>query len=420
VGCTAAPTVRTVALTAPGGDQPAFEPHLALDPANPDRILVGAHYGVGYNRGGRRIWHWRSDDAGRTWTGADVPLPSADADLAADAVTAFGPAGAGYLLFVFAKSPEFRGGAALARTDPTTGVLGAARLVAADRWDEKLGAVDKPWLAVDGGQESSQRGTVYLTWHLNMPQPDRTVTSTLWIASSRDGGQTFTEPIKVADHFSGQIAVRHDGTVELVFGDREDRFMFHASSRDGGRSWSPPDTITVMPDDRAFDIPAILTTGGDSVVVCWAEGPRAVGDRRKIQCSRSSRDHDWSEPAPLVPDLPGTSSVSYPSLAVNRQGVWVLAYRADADTTAVVLYRSTDGGRTFTVHRVLGSRPFGLARFCPSPGGDCRRAPADSVFFMGDYAGLAASDDRLAAAYVLPRGAGVGERPTVYVSILEH
>jgi hypothetical protein len=38
---------------------------------------------------------------------------------------------------------------------------------------------------------------------------------------------------------------------------------------------------------------------------------------------------------------------------------------------------------------------------------------------MGDYTGLTASDDRLAAAYVLPRGDGVGERPTVYVSILE-
>src|SRR5262249_51226317 len=143
-------------------------------------------YGVGYNRGGRRIWSWESVDGGRTWEGAEIPLPNAQATLSADVVTAFGTDGRPLLGFLYADS-RFRGGLAIARG--RTGATGfdPAKLVVPDRMDQGEGAVDKPWLAVDRGPLSPLRGTIYFTWHLNRPLPNHAVGSTLWIASSRDG-----------------------------------------------------------------------------------------------------------------------------------------------------------------------------------------------------------------------------------------
>jgi hypothetical protein len=64
----------------------------------------------------------------------------------------------------------------------------------------------------------------------------------------------------------------------------------------------------------------------------------------------------------------------------------------------VLLYRSDAGGR-FRLVRVLARR---------------RYVPAS---FIGDYSGLEATDDRIFAAYVLPRR-GVGSRNSIYVDSL--
>jgi hypothetical protein len=163
---------RSIALPAPELIEPAFEPHLSIDPDDPDRIVVAAHYGVGYNRGGRKIWTWRTGDGGRSWTGSEMPLPAADAALAADAVTGFGLDGSAYLTFLFADTAgrRFNGGAALTRDAAGTSSFGPAGIVARGGLDSPAGAaVDKGWLAIDRGARSPHRGTVYLTWHLNRP-----------------------------------------------------------------------------------------------------------------------------------------------------------------------------------------------------------------------------------------------------------
>ena len=183
VGCAEpapGPQVRTVTLPAPEGAEPAFEPHVAIDPGSPDHVIVAAQYGVGYNRGGRKIWHWTTEDAGSTWTGSIIPLPRADAVLAADAVTAFDADRRPLLGFLFADS-TFRGGAALATGASGSISLGSATIVVPDQRDLNGGAVDKIWLAIDRSPTSPLRGSRYLSWHYNRPLPDRTVESTLWL-----------------------------------------------------------------------------------------------------------------------------------------------------------------------------------------------------------------------------------------------
>jgi hypothetical protein len=411
---------RSIALPAPELIEPAFEPHLSIDPDDPDRIVVAAHYGVGYNRGGRKIWTWRTGDGGRSWTGSEMPLPAADAALAADAVTGFGLDGSAYLTFLFADTAgrRFNGGAALTRDAAGTSSFGPAGIVARGGLDSPAGAaVDKGWLAIDRGARSPHRGTVYLTWHLNRPDfATGAVHSSFWLAASRDGGNRFSAPVRVADAFHGQVAVRSDGTVDVIFSPRGGTTLLHAVSDDGGHSFSVPDTVVDFGDSVTVDVPHLLATGGGRLLVCWSQATAPDTTRYDARCARSSTRSRWDPPSPVVPSLPRSSSIAYPVTAGGGDAVWLLAYRADADTTRVILFRSGDGGRSFDGGRELARRLPGGQPLCVAASAPCRRD--SGAFFPGDYFGLAATPSRLAAAYVLPDTATPDGRPTVYVSIV--
>jgi len=423
---TPGPPSMTFALPAPGQTEPAFEPHLSIDRSNPDRILIAAHYGVGYNRGGERIWTWHSSDGGRSWTGADMPLPSATASLAADAVTGFDANGRGYLTFLFADTAgrRFAGGAALAVTAAGTLDPGPARVIAKGGLGEG-GAIDKGWLAIDRKPTSPLYGAVYLSWHRMVPDFDRgTVSATFWIARSQDGGRTFSEPGLGAKAFSGQIAVRSSGTLDAIYAPEGQPLILHVASDDGGQTFSPPDTVARLaagsdgsPAPGALDVPHLMTYR-DSLLACWSSARGADSTRYEAHCSTSADGVRWEAPVATIPDLGPSQSFGFPITAASRSGWWLLGYLGDSSVTRVMLYRSTDGGRTWKEFRELARRALGTDRLCLAAGAPCRKAPLGTVFFPGDYFGLDAADDRVAAAYVLP----VDDRPdglaTVYVSLV--
>jgi hypothetical protein len=405
--------VRTFALTPPELDQPAFEPSVAIDPQDPSRIIVAAQYGVGYNRGGRKIWSWQTADEGRAWEGAEIPLPRSNAQLAADVVTAFGLDGAPVVGFLFADS-TFRGGFGLARGRRTGLGLGPASLVVPDEMDQGRGAVDKPWIAVDRGITSPLRGALYLTWHLNRPLPNRTVATELWIKSTRTGW-SWSAPVKIAEEFGGQVVVRPDGTVDVVYVRGDGRALHHRWSTDGGRSFGEVDSVTRAAAPFELDLPTIAATRENRLAICWAADSARALESTRVRCTAGSESAGWSPPT----SLDESRVTALPALAADGSDVWAAAYRSDSSRTAVVLYRSTDGGSHFREDRVLAERPFGIGQACLAPGGPCRKAPAEAGFFFpGDYLGLALSQDRIVAAYVLPEGELPTGRPTVYLTIV--
>jgi hypothetical protein len=423
-GCAPAapdPPLRTVALPAPALTEPAFEPHVSIDPTDPDRLVVAAHYGTGYNRGGRRIWTWATGDGGRTWTGADLPLPRDDAALAADAVTAFLDDGTALAAFLFADTAglRFDGGLALARAAPGALTFGPARIVAAGGLGSPArAAVDKPWLAVDRGRLSPLRGAVYASWHHNRPDPaTRTVHSTFHVAASPDGGTTWGAPVQVAEAFSGQVAAGTDGRVHVIFGARDTGVLLHAAADPGALAFAAPDTVAALAPGRRYDVPHLLVLPGDTLLVCWAEADTGSA-RYDARCARSAGGGRWDPPAAVQPGLPAGAALGFPVTAAHGAGVWLLAYRAGPDSTEVVLYRSADGGRRFVQAEVLGARALGLGRFCLAAGAPCRRAAPGEAFFPGDYFGLAAAPGRVAAAFVLPEGDDPAGRATVHVSVV--
>ncbi len=405
------PSLRTIPLPAPELSQPAFEPHVAVDPNDPDRIVVAAQYGISRNRGGRKIWTWGSEDGGRTWTGAEMPLPGAATTMAADAVTAFSLDGSALLTFLFADSTTFQGGAAFTRSAPDNLLFGPASVVVRDRLTDGGGAIDKGWLAVDRGATSPLRGTAYLSWHANRPLPDRTVESFLWLASTRDAGKTWSEPVRVTGHFGGQVAVRSTGTIDLVYADRDGRVLLHGSSDDGGRTFGSVDTVTIAPAGEVLDLPSLVVTPGDTAVVCWAQGPESESPGFRIRCATGAPEYGWAL-VDLEPSSAGAAG--FPALAANPRGIWVASYRADSTSLTVRLHRSVDGGRSYAVFDTLASRPFGLDRFCPAPAAACRRTLGQTrAFFPGDYVGIAATKDRVVVAFALPT-----DDPTTRSSIL--
>jgi hypothetical protein len=93
---------------------------------------------------------------------------------------------------------------------------------------------------------------------------------------------------------------------------------------------------------------------------------------------------------------------------------WLITYLADDKQTRVVLLRSDDG-RRFELDRTLAARHYPadeislmgsyLARFC------------DEIPQVGDYVGIAATESRVATAFVLPESAEPTSRATVYVAL---
>jgi hypothetical protein len=88
-------------VTIPIPDRPGFrpfEPHVAVDPENPERVLVGAMFpgevGQGDKaRGASRLFTWQSEDSGRSWSKPAAPFGDSGrptSRLDADVVVAFG------------------------------------------------------------------------------------------------------------------------------------------------------------------------------------------------------------------------------------------------------------------------------------------------------------------------------------------
>lgn len=404
--------VKVFALPAPELSESAYEPHLAIDPEDPRRIVVAAQYGLSRNRGGRKIWTWQTDDGGATWQGAEQPLPGgAQSTVAADAVAGFSIDGEALLTFLFADSVAFKGGLAFTRSGTRDLILGPAQVVARDRLDSGGGAIDKPWLGVDRGSVSPGRGSIHLTWHENRPLPSRTVETTAMMATSRDQGRTWSRPSRLGPFFGVVPLVRASGDLTLVGTDRDGRAIVALTPEVGG-SVSAIDTIATTGPGWTIDLPTATVTGDDHVVACWNEvGP---ADSTRLRCGRGNGRVPWQTRELTSP----TGSVELPALTAASSGVWLAVYLASADTVSVALFRSADGGVSFAPDRILKSHPIRRDRICLNPAAACRRElPPTGGYFPGDYVGIAAADQRVVVAFALPDSAA-GGRSTIHVAIV--
>ncbi|MGE0439336.1 MAG: hypothetical protein AB7L66_20115 [Gemmatimonadales bacterium] len=403
------PSIRTVALPSPPGQAVVVEPHVAVDPARPNRIVVGAQYGAGYNRGGRGVFSWGSDDGGRTWTGRDLPLPRADATLAADAVTGFDGDGRPLITYLYADT-AFTGGAVVTRGRGNTLEFGPAVPIARGSLSGE-GAIDKGWLAVDHSRVSPFAGTIYLTYHHIKFHPDGSPDPSFWLRAARDLRSQPSEPIRIASRFGGQIAVRADGGLDAAYLETASDGILIRSSGDGGRTFGAEEAVVRTPG-REIDLVSIAATN-DTTIVCWAERATGTDEDRAARCTLRAGERAWSAPSAIDSARPG---LAFPAVAAGASGIWVLGYWAGSDSTEVRLYRSTDGGRSFGSYAVLAARGFGLTSFCPAALAPCRQDPAR--FFPGDYAGLTVATGVVVAVFALPETDDPAGPSVIFASVV--
>jgi len=383
-----------------------FEPFVAIDPDRPDRIVAGAQFGEGYNRGGLRFQTWVTTDGARTWSTQEVSLRALErpSTMAADLSLAFGLEGE---LFGFGVSGDgFRDRvpeAALAlavsddggRTFAPRGLLGET----VDHEDGAFSVSDKPWMAVDRGSESPFRGSLYFAWtriRVRKLPDGYDLERDLVFSYSRDSGRSHSEPFSIAASGGGaQIAVGPQGIVDLVWVEEDENRsgrVLHRVSRDGGRTFSPANAIETLDDDtESLDLPTLAASATGALSACWARGPVSSAAGTAIRCSGYQPGSGWS-PASSV------KASGYPALAATQDAFWLLAYHA-GETLRVSFYCSRDG-RSFDAVKTLSETPLSAERFCPRSGLPCRKDL--ETFTPGDYVGLAASSRRLAAAYILP------------------
>lgn len=356
--------VATGPISDPGSPTRHVEPWLAVDPADPDRLIAAAML-MGPEEAGSGVW--ASADRGATWRRARredgaTTFPSGDP------MAVFGADGAAYFTTLaegFSVWRSVDGGLSWERA---AGVPG--------------GSYDRQWLAVDrsGGPHD---GRLYAAGKLWVTVFDMLAQDIMAVSRSDDGARSFTSPQLLLPRPDQEIlqvvsdlAVAPDGTLLVPFqswfiagpraGPGDGRLSGrHAilRSEDGGRSFEGPFEVGPYHSfGHARQEQMLKALGGGRLAVdrsdtpsrgrlylAWAE---AVGEVLHILVAASGDGgRTWSE---AIRTHSGglESSHSNPAVAVNEDGVVAVTWndrRDDPDDACFRTYGavSRDGGRTF-------------------------------------------------------------------------
>jgi hypothetical protein len=217
-------------------------------------------------------------------------------------------------------------------------------------------------------------GTVYVVY-VNLEGPGN-VPDNLWLTTSSDGGRSLRAPVRVAGRltFQPRLAVDRSGTVHVTWLQAADVGLLRlvgspnpvvaSRSTDGGRTFSPPTTVSDPARERVGAASPAIDSQGELVVLYQD----FKGDRRDFE---NLEGPPWEEPFALVltRSSDGGRSFSkgvevdsglvptrrflvflpeFPSVATGPEGVIYVAWgdgrNGDED---VFVRRSGDGGLTW-------------------------------------------------------------------------
>lgn len=387
------PASRVIDLT----PHPGFfnEPSIAVNPNNPRQIV--AAYQVGATAA-------FSSDAGEHWTSASATAPKNYA-VSGDVSVTFDNKGHAFLCYIaFDKLGTEN---YWAHNATRNGIFVRRSNDGGKTWNPEASAVishptepgipfeDKPYIVADTNPKSPDAGNLYVGW------TQFTLTkSTILFSRSTDDGNTWSAPIEISSHeglprddngavegFSGAVAP--DGTLYVVWADGDN--IAFTYSRDGGETFAASKAVLdvaplyfkVSSVDRANGFPQIsLDPRTNRLFVSWSDYRN--GDVDIFVSTSEDGGTSWS-PAVRVNSDPihNGSDQFFQWLSVDpvTGAAYVVFYDRRDDpknrNTAVVLARSTDGGRNFQNY-AWTRKPF-----------------ESRDDFIGDYTGLAAFNGRV-------------------------
>lgn len=223
----------------------------------------------------------------------------------------------------------------------------------------------------------------------------------VWLATSEDAGQTWSEPTEVAGPlaFQAGLTVHPDepGRVHVTWLQAEDTATLAfpetgypiqlATSDDGGRTWSEPATVSDPARERVV-APNLKVGRGDALHLLYLDlgddrldwagghegrgGPPYSGEWELVAARSTDGGTSWTETT-IDTFNPTTRIIvflpDFPALAVDRQrGRVYAAFHARAGGDAdVMLWRSPDAGATWSQPVRVNDPPAedGTAQYLP-------------------------------------------------------
>ena len=334
----------------------ANEPSLAIDPTNPDRMIIGWRQFDTIASNFRQAGFAYTTDGGQRWTFPGVIEPGV---FRSDPVLDFNTEGQIYYNSLSSDVSNY-----FCHVFKSTGD-GA--------WDEGAYAYggDKQWMVIDrsGGQGD---GHLYANWKQSFSAcfPGSTTRST-------DGGATFEDCVEtMGEPIRGTLAVGPQGEL-YAFGQQGESFVIARSftARDPALpvTWDLHTEVPLGGPIGLYDGPNpggmlgqawVATdhsggaTNGNVYALCSVER-QDIDDPLDVMFSRSTDGGEtWSEPLRINDDLPGEGWQWFGTLAVAPNGridvVW-LDTRLDPGGLGSALFHSssTDGGLNWSSNEQL-------------------------------------------------------------------
>ena len=420
------------------GDLDNNEPSLAINPQNHLNIVAGSN---DYNTPDGDAWpgYYTSHDGGETWT--ESLIPGYPGDSQTSQLSGFRGGGDPVLVASNDGSFYYAGIAFKRSVNPLNPIgfginIGMANCVFVAKstdggnnfdqvqivWAASQSLVrfnDKEWVAVDPNDSNY----VYLVWSIFTGM----MTARLLFSRSTDGGQTWSfPPTTISETTDGEInlqgsaiVVDNSGDVHVTwinFGTEQVRY---AKSTNRGSSFSTPvdvSHITEIPrylPDSNYRTPTMTMLAIDnsegnlsgSLYVTW--GDYTHGDSDVYLAYSNDNGGSWNGPVRVNNDTEGNGiDQFFPAVAVSADGlVHVTFYDKRNDTNNTMLEYwwaiSFDGGETFPVNLPISDASFN---------GDYSREGTND--FIGDYTGVVATNDTVAAVWCDTREASENDGDT--------
>ena len=332
----------------------ANEPSMAVDPTNPDRIVIGWRQFDNINSNFRQAGQAYSDDGGTTWTAPEVIDPGV---FRSDPVLDFDKEGTFYYNSLTTVNGDY--------------VCDVFSSTAYNDWDDGIYAYggDKQWMVVDRTDGPSQ-GNIYAQWKSYLsacPPGDFT--------RSLDGGISFDpcSPVTGSPQ-RGTLSVGPDGTV-YTFGQVNNGFLMARSVNAKDPAVTPTWTVSAVdlngsiglyqgPNPSGMLAQAWVATDhsntethGNVYAVCSVFPDNPSDPLDVMFASSTDGGQTWNAPVRINDDLPGNWQW-FGTIAVAPNGRIDVAWldtRNDPGGYDSALYYSfsEDGGESWSPNEQL-------------------------------------------------------------------
>ena len=429
------------------------EPTLAVNPLDPEHVVLGSHdYDTAC------VVSYVSFDGGENWVGPFHTNLLPEDSVCSDPVLAFDRKGNLYYAYLSIGVRPLRVGQLVFLAEVSSAAVSVSRdggmtwegpYIASTghvipRQDSAaIDFIDKIWIGVGPDPENPEKDIIYVTYtnfRTIFPYMDEYpfvaapfVEVSINLVSSRDGGQTWSEPIRISPvyrYFAGEIdrplvqgsniAVANDGTLYVAYYDSMEDGPFRGLftpyvvvSKDGGRSFRGP--YAVVPGGMweqdfflkptyfrswASMFPFVDVSPFDSneVYIVFGALGEKYGDNSDVFFSKSTDGgRTWSEPRRLNDDLT-LNNQFFPTLDVSPNGTIHVIWgdmRDDPNNYRYHIYytRSGDRGETWLENSRVSDFPSNPGKGIPT--------------FIGDYWAIKSTNNDVYIAWTDSRAGEV-------------